>query len=126
MYTFQRDLLQIAEKFSLDFYDFTKRLPPQSHSKHILQEIHYAAYAFAKNTLATNESLNKDQLIRHLGFAIKKGHLTQYWIKLLIIAYPSKEKSLKLFGEQLCDIIYILDVALRRLRYQQALEGTIH
>lgn len=94
------DLVQRTTKFSKDIIDFLKKVPENSITKPIINQLIRSGTSIGANYCEADEANSKKDFINKVCISKKETKETKYWLELLAYTLPElKDKSRTLWKE---------------------------
>ncbi|MDO8512267.1 MAG: four helix bundle protein [bacterium] len=94
------DLAERTTKFSKKVIDFVKKIPENSITKPLINQLVRSATSIGANYCEADEASSKKDFINKACIAKKETKETKYWLELIVYSNPaSKEEGRELWKE---------------------------
>lgn len=107
---------ELARKFSIETHIFLKKCKPQYSSIHILKQLYRSSSSVAANIIEAKNSVTRKELARKYTLSLGEARESDYWLTLLKIEYPDKDKEIEDLCKNLSELIAILTSCVKKLR----------
>ena len=110
------DLAERTTKFSKDIIDFLKKVPENSVTKPLINQLVRAGTSIGANYCEADEANSKKDFINKVCISKKETKETKYWLQLIAHTLPNFKDEARILWKEAQELNLILATIIKRCK----------
>ena len=110
------DLAERTTKFSKDIIDFLKKVPENSVTKPLINQLVKAGTSIGANYCEADEASSKKDFINKVCISKKETKETKYWLQLIAHTLPNFKDEARILWKEAQELNLILVTIIKRCK----------